>query len=282
MPVSQQRDTCASGSAPGPRSGSRLRAVHLMPIVPLLVAIWACGHIPISVTHRPLHDLIVHVSVQDPYAASAIAASPSVRLIVSYFEAGNRAGGIPQPVVLPPAAHVTCDGVDLDTDSSSCTVPRRPPDQQYVLTFADDQGNHATVLVPVPPQPVTITQPQTWDTVLIPPAGGFVQVNYLLHMTTPLSHLSLQINALGSSSCVATPGSSAAPCFVDGPVVRQTTVPGTTQATYRIPGDFSSFRAGTGELVVVTLADIAVEQTGFSAASASLDDVDNRAITWSR
>jgi hypothetical protein len=196
-----------------------------------------------------------------------------VKVSIIFHETG---GAIQEVVVLPAGAQVTCNGVAPTRFVGYCMTPRLLPGERYDIAFTDEHGNRATVFVPVPPQPVTITQPQLGGSVPLPPVGGAVPINYTVQGAPPVSGIHIQVN-VGAGTCAATFSSQ---CNIAGPQEQHAALSATTSGTYRVTGDFSLFRPGAGWLTVATGEDITVEQEGFAAASATFSDVEQRAITW--
>lgn len=286
------RHASDGASTPSPRRHTRLaRFVRFTPLVALLLASGACTAAPsggfgpptVAVTHRSPRDLILMVVIAGQYAplptpnpAPPPTAGPTVNVHTIFHEASSQPSAIQQEVVLPSGAQVTCNGVAPTPDVGYCVIPRLQPGERYTITVTDEHGNRATVFVPVPPPPVTITQPQLGDSVPLPPVGGTVPVDYTLQSAPPISGIRIQVHAV-AANCAAT---YSIQCNIAGPMEQHAAVSGTTSGTYRVTGDFSPFRPGAGVLIVVTSVDTTVDQEGFAAASASFSDYDFRAITW--
>jgi hypothetical protein len=181
------------------------RAVRrFLPLLGLLLALLACGfsigsHIgarPLPVTHRPASQLRLTVQITSQYSDR-----PDVVVLVRFFE-GPAAS---DEVAIAQGAHVTCNGKDMTPTSQAqqlvgASCPRQPPGGAYQITYTDEHGAAATVVVPVPSGSFAILSPRAGSTVPIPTTGP-LKLRYTI--PTPPPDGSVAVDGL-SAACIAT------------------------------------------------------------------------------
>lgn len=164
--------------------GRRQALLLPLPIMSLLLAIWACssnriGYKPPPVTHLPAAQLRVGFQFLGQYGNT-----PNVTIATSIFEAASS-----KQVSLADSARLTCNGTDIKPSTSNAVpraCPRQPPGGAYHITYSDEHGVSTTVVVPVPAGSFAILSPQDGARVKIP-ANGALLVRYAIPMAPPNS-----------------------------------------------------------------------------------------------
>lgn len=180
----------------------------LLPLLSLLLAIWACGislgshygyHAP-PVTHRPASQLRLTIQIGGQY--EQYGASPDVQVQVRVFEVSNS-----NEVSLADNASLTCNSVDIKRNSYgfSPPCPPQPPGGVYRITYTDEHGAATTVVVPVPAGAFAILSPRDGASVPIP-TNGTLTVRYAI--PTPPANGSVAIDNVTAACSV----SDAQPC----------------------------------------------------------------------
>jgi hypothetical protein len=190
----------------------RLRTVLLLlPLVSLLLAIWACGfsitsrvgYHPPPVTHRPASQLRMTIQFNGQYAAYG--SKPVLMAQVRFFEVSNS-----NEVSLADKASLTCNGADIKRNAYNAygifnPCPLQPPGGAYRITYTDEHGAATTVVVPVPLGAFAILSPRDGVSVPIPTNGAFT-VRYATPV--PPTNGSVSVNNI----TVACSVSDAQPC----------------------------------------------------------------------
>ena len=286
-----------------PAQHAHLALPRYLPIVVLLLAIWACGggHLNISITHHPTSDLRLVLHISDQYSDK-----PDVQVLAQIFEDTNS-----QPVFLAESARLTCNGSDIKPNASSGSFvhpcPRQAPGGTYRIAYTDEHGGMTTVNVPIPVGSFAILTPRPNSMIPIP-TNGSLEVRY----STPIppAHGSVRIamitavcgasgsmcGAVASSpqdNTIATPsvppgsGSVAATPVTESCATQDApkNPPATTsggQGIFPLTGDFSMFQPGPGSIDMVVEACVMPDRGGFAAATANFLDGITAPITWTR
>lgn len=154
----------------------------VLPLLSLVLAIWACGSRSFSaaptppITHLPGSKLRMVVEITGQYSDA-----PKVQVVVHVFD-GPSVGDI---VTLPASATLTCNGYDVKpasptNDPQGKACPRQPIGGAYTLTYTDEQGIAANLVIPVLKGTFAILTPRPGATVRIP--TNLLRVSY----STPL------------------------------------------------------------------------------------------------
>jgi hypothetical protein len=184
------------------------RALRLfLPLLGLLLATLACGfsigsHMgarPLPVTHRPASQLRLTIEITSQY--SHYSDEPNVVVQVRFFE-GLAAS---DEVALAQGAHVTCNGKDMTPTSQAqqlvgAPCPRQPPGGAYQITYTDEHGVAASVVVPVPSGSFAILSPRAGSTVSVPTTGP-LKVRFTVPTPPPVG--SVAVDGV-SAACIAT------------------------------------------------------------------------------
>jgi hypothetical protein len=149
--------------------------VVALPLVGLLLAIWACGfsigpHVgarPLPTTQRPDVNLRLAIQITGQYSGAA-----NVGVMMRVFEGANTS-----EVALPNNVRVTCDGKAAGHNpfgSLYLQCPRQPPGGAYLVGFTDSHGASTTLIIPVPLGTFAIVSPRDGAVVPIPTDGALV------------------------------------------------------------------------------------------------------------
>ena len=198
--------------SPPIRSARTRRGMLALPLLGLLLTIWACGAsvTPPPVTHLPASQLRMIIQVFGQYSDA-----PTVQTLIQVNEA--QSGKI---VSLADKARLTCNGSDVKYSypgNVKRTCPRQPPGGAYRFTYTDEDGASTTVVVPVPMGQFAILSPRAGSTVYIP-GDGALAVRFATPTPPPNSSVTL-LNVI--ATCQVAPGAT-------GGSVENSFVPGAT------------------------------------------------------
>lgn len=182
-------------------------ALRLLPLLSLVLALWACGSISfhtgavtLKVADVPTAQLRLVIEISDQFSDK-----PNVLMRTLFFE-----GPKPQDqVALPAGAHVSCNGTDITPASASSvqpihTCPRQPPGGSYRITYTDMHSVSTTVLVSVPGGgSFDILSPASGAAVPIPTKG---QLEIRYSAPTPPSNGTVTLDNIGAWCLTAQQG----------------------------------------------------------------------------
>lgn len=191
----------------------RRSALWLAPTLCLLLALWACAgrtfiNLPTPtphITHLSGGKLRLALQIDGQYSGHQ-----SVQVSARFFE--SPATG---DAALPgQGATLTCNGVDIKPATTiypngAKPCPRQPAGGSYTITYTDERGTPATVVVPVPIGAPSILTPIPGSAVKIPPSNAdftssSLRVSYA-YSTVPLNS-SVYVTSI-TAQCGAEPNS---------------------------------------------------------------------------
>jgi hypothetical protein len=167
------------------------KALVALPLLSLVLAIWACGFsigmgrgraIPPPVTHLPASQLHVDIQIFGQYDNAS-----DVMVTVIVREAAHSGA-----VSLSDKASLTCNGNNITPRFPSTTrpCPRQPEGGVYRIVYTDEHGGTSTVVVPVPVGVLAIISPRDGTTVRIP-TNHQLTIHSALPVAPPNSRVTL-------------------------------------------------------------------------------------------
>jgi hypothetical protein len=150
----------------------------LLPFLGPLLALAACGASPLPITHRPAADLRLAIRVYGQYwGRYSERYGENVFVSVSVFDETDK-GTDTRGVALADKARLTCNGNDITIRSRATSgagggyCPRQAPGGSYQITYTDEHGASASVIVPVPAGSFLLLSPLGGSSVPIPVNGA--------------------------------------------------------------------------------------------------------------
>ena len=293
----KQLDTAAQ---PAPGRRARRASLRYLPLMTLLLAIWACGGTAVvAVTHKPASQLRIALDIAGQYSNR-----PTVQIGVEIYDLVNQ-----QSFALAKSARLTCNGSDIvpTIQSGTHTCPRQPPGGAYHIEYTDEHGVSTTVTVPIPTGVFALLSPQPGALVPIPTIGALSVRFSIPHLVAPASVTDGSIDAScgdvqyscgletsgpfdnpiatpsvanGSGTAVATSNALTCP---PSPLPKNlhATMHG-DQVTYILSDDFTSFQPGPGSIDLWIAMCMSPNPAGFAAARVTFSDSISAPITWVR